>query len=168
MKVQFVLALLPLGLLSCSPQPTPLPVQTDTCNATEPAPTDGQPIAKLGKPSSAFSPIVDGDVLKIIFGPQGGQHVYVEVMTYAKVAETWMYRFVVVNSDGARISNTEVPVAVCANGWTRSTAVRVVLDIPQQTDAVLTFSARPMGTPLPDIDAGATGPLDRVVSVKLQ
>lgn len=113
--------------------------------------------------------MAEGEALTIVHGPQGGQHVYVEVLTFATKKETWIYRFNVTNSIGANISSTDTAVTVCGPGWTRSQAIRVVLDSAQPTAAVLSFSARPSGQAFPDVDGGVpNGPLDQTLNVTLQ
>jgi hypothetical protein len=78
-----------LLLLSCS-NGASVPDQTDTCSS-EPPPADGKPTVALGRQvDGPFQPLVDGDVLQIVHGPQGGQHVYVVVRLYASAPGGWI------------------------------------------------------------------------------
>jgi len=155
----------------CAPS-DPLPTQASECTS-QAAPADGKPIARLGKPSTgAFVPLVDGDRLTIVSGGQGGHHVYVEVSGYSDSATTWVYALQLTAPDGTPLSSPQaLPIQTCAPGWTRTTAIRLVFDTSRDApngDAVVQLHARPIGTPLPDVDAGVpTGPLDQVVSVKV-
>jgi hypothetical protein len=160
-------------VLDCAPRTQPLPNQETAC-ITQAAPADGKPIARLGKPSNgAWSPLANGDRLTIAYGSQGGHHVYVEVLTYSDTATTWAYQLQMTAPDGTLLSTPQtLPIQTCAPGWTRTTGIRLVfdryLDAPNG-DAVIQLDARPIGTPLPDLDAGApSGPLDQTVAVKVQ
>ena len=150
----------------CAP-PAPGPVVTSTCTA-DAGPADGEPTASLGRQvDGPFQPLVDGDVLPIVHGPQGGQHVYVSVRSFAKTSGTWLYTFRM-KSDLATVEDTATQVVnACGPGWTTSTYVRVVLVYSGTGPAVLSFSARPEGASVPDPDGGI-GPLDQRVHVTLQ
>lgn len=162
-----------LILLGCAPSSPPLPNQETAC-VKQAFPADGKPIARLGKPSNgAWNPLADGDRLTIAYGSQGGHHVYVEVLTYSDTATTWAYQLQMTAPDGTLLSTPQtLPIQTCAPGWTRTTGIRLVfdryLDAPNG-DAVIQLDARPIGTAMPDLDAGApSGPLDQTVKVKVQ
>lgn len=153
-----------LALCGCPAVPT-TPDVTSTCSA-EAAPADGQPTARLGRQvEGPFEPLVDGDVMPIVHGPQGGQHVYVGVRSYATAKGTWLYTFRVEDDQGAQVGSATQAVSVCGPGWTTSSYVRVFLDYGAPGSAVLFLSARPQGAPASD---GGTGPLDQQVHVTLQ
>ncbi len=147
-------------LLGCGPSVT-LPDQKNSCSL-ESAPLDGQPVSQLGRQvDGPFQPLIDGDVLTLVHGPQGGQHVYVVVHTWVRKNETWIYSFKLVDAQGTQIASVSTALDACGPGWTTSTNVRLVVSgAVLETDAVLTFSARPLG----GSDAG-TGSLDETVKV---
>jgi len=160
------LALTLCAALGCPAAPT-TPEVTNTCTA-EPGPADGQPTASLGRQvDGPFQPLVDGDVLPIVHGPQGGQHVYVSVRSFTRTSGTWVYTFRVEDAQGTEVGSSTQAVNACGPGWTTSTYVRVFLDYSATGSSVVFLSARPQGSPPPVPDAGV-GPLDQQVHVTLQ
>jgi hypothetical protein len=149
------------ALWSCAP-PAPSPQVTSTC-AADAGPTDGLPTASLGRQvDGPFQPLVDGDVMPVVHGPQGGQHVYVSVRLFTGTSGTWVYTFQALNESGFAVGSSTQTVLACGPGWTTSTYVRVLLDFAPASGSIV-LSARPQGT-APDLDAGA-GPLDQRVHV---
>ena len=159
-RAAVALALSALG--SCT-SPAPTPQVTSTCTTADAGPMNGVPTARLGRQvDGPFQQLVDGDVMQVIHGPQGGQHVYVSVLLFAPTSGTWVYSFQALNESGFQVGSSTQVVNACGPGWTTSTYVRVILDSPPPSGFVV-LSARPQGT-APDLDAGA-GPLDERVHV---
>jgi len=155
------------ALLSGCPAVVTTPEVTNTCTA-EPGPSDGQPTARLGRQvNGPFQPLVDGDVLPIVHGPQGGQHAFVSVRLFAKTSGAWVYTLRVENDQGTQVGSSTQAITACGPGWTTSTNIRVFLDYSATGSGVLFLSARPQGAAAPDPDAGV-GPLDQQVHVTLQ
>lgn len=162
MKRAVAAVALSCALWGCT-SPAPTPQVTSTCTA-EPGPSDGLPKASLGRQvDGPFQPLVDGDVMPIIHGPQGGQHVYVSVRLFTKASGTWVYTFQALNDQGDQVGSSTQAINACGPGWTTSSNVRVILDYLAPGSGVLVLSARPQGS-APDLDAGA-GPLDQRVHV---
>jgi hypothetical protein len=133
-----------------------LPDQTDTCSGDS-APADGQPTVALGRQvDGPFQALVDGDVLPIVHGPQGGQHVYVVVRLYARAPGVWIHTFALADPSGARLGDATAPVQACGPGWTVSDHARVFLDSANSASGVLTVTSRLKDAPSGDAEATLT------------
>ena len=122
-----VAAALPLALTACSPAQRgddPLP-QTQKCATTPEVPTEGLALLVGYGNSSAFKPLVAGAELPLQHGPQGGTHVYIDVLFHAETAGPWKIVPHLARPSGSQESDAAV-VTACA-GWNRVQNVRLVL-----------------------------------------
>lgn len=163
MKRAVVGLALSVALWSCT-SPAPTPQVTSTCSASDAGPMNGLPTASLGRQvDGPFQPLLDGDTMPVVYGPQGGEHVYVSVRLFTQVRGTWVYSFQALDESGSQVGSSTQVVSACGPGWTTSTYVRVLFAFAAPSKGILVLSARPQGT-APDLDAGA-GPLDQRVHV---
>jgi len=118
-----------LGLCSvgglCGPPLDPPPEGSSACVEGLAAPADGMDAIVLGRRlNGQFAPLADGDPLGLVYGDQGGQHVFVLVQHYsAGPAAVWAYAFEFhQDGDGSPEpeGSTTQAVSACGAGWTES------------------------------------------------
>lgn len=134
-----------LGIvMSCGPSetvPDP-PEQQDTCIQEAP-PADGQAAVRLGQGSSgAFVELGAQAAVKLNYGPQGGQHIYVSVKLYSPMAAQWTYALQLTNAAGASVGGTQIALDACGGQWTFSENVQVFVYDTSVTSPTLRLEAK--------------------------
>jgi hypothetical protein len=124
-------ALVACACVGCGPDdpPAPDPDQSTACLPEEPPPS-GRPTAILGHDNgSGFLPFQPDACLRLNYGPQGGQHVYVSTKLFSPSAATWTLAFdFIADSSGMSSGGTTTSVDSCAAGWTESKNVAVFMN----------------------------------------
>ncbi len=137
------LGIVNLGM-SCGPGetfPDP-PEQQDTCIQEAP-PADGQAAVLLGQgPSGAFVELGAQAPVKLNYGPQGGQHVYVSIKLYSPTAAQWTYALQLTNAAGASVGGTQIALDACGGKWTFSENVQVFVYDTSVTNPTLRLEAK--------------------------
>jgi hypothetical protein len=143
-----------IACAACGPSdiegPPDLLPQEDHCSDEAP-PEGGKETVILGRSEGeAFVPMAPGAALPILFGPQGGQHVYVSVKFYGLIHGRWEHRFEVIDGPtGLQAGGSLASVEACTPSWTISHNIPVYLDhhkIVEGTLKLVTSVSPELGT----------------------
>jgi hypothetical protein len=131
----FGVLLLALLAIGCSENKTddPKPCPEVPCAKTEAS------IAVGTSTPDAFVPFVDGDVVTLDFGPQGGQHFYADVLLESALPGQWHLSFTFADGSGQTAAYNEKHVKTCPCD-TLVRRVAVIMQQPQATEGVLSVS----------------------------
>ncbi|MBE2250538.1 MAG: hypothetical protein IAE78_13465 [Myxococcus sp.] len=140
---------LTVGLLlaACGPASLPPPDLDAGVVLTEDGGT--VPLLELGTGTQTFAPLVAGQTVPVIAGPQGGFHIWAAVRTRAPLDPTLLRLAVKVKFAGAELTSTDYRVTLVKNGpyaeWYGMTALvpdpDVVRGKPTTVEVVATDSA---------------------------
>ena len=116
-----------LFLAACGPpqQVDAIVPTTQTCTDAPDVPTHGLALLVGAGSSGAFVPLTPGTVLALQHGPQGGTHVYLDVLFHADAKGPWKITSHLARPSGSQEADTTV-VDACV-GWNRVNDVRFVL-----------------------------------------
>jgi hypothetical protein len=128
------------------PDSPPEPIESTVC-LSEAAPASGRPTVVLGRDSGAgFIPLQPGADLKLNYGPQGGQHVYVSIKLFAPGAAPWEIAFDFVEDVSASSMGSSLAVVdSCAGGWTAATNRTVFMNSSDALSGVMKVDATTEG-----------------------
>ncbi|MGK3999307.1 hypothetical protein [Sorangium sp. So ce1024] len=136
-----LLGLFSMGTFCVLPDPNAgAPPDPSTACADGEPPAAGEPALFFGDPSDGAAPLAPDAVLRLEYGPQGGQHVMVTIRHHTRSDGVWAYRLGF-QQEAAEPGTPEpgtpdpaaprppvlegsntVPVNACASGWTETVA----------------------------------------------
>jgi hypothetical protein len=122
--------------------------QEDDCSDEAPPP-DGEAAALLGTAEGeAWRALAEGEALRIIYGPQGGQHVYAAVKLWSPAVATWEHRFEVIQTPGyLPAGGAQIATKACSGAWTISRNIVVFLDHDKITAGFLRLQSAIVNDP---------------------